>query len=79
MTIAHNDAMVTRRGLLDMQVCVPADWSDENARDFASYHNPCGTRHGWEMRRNGDSALGGDNERTPCEERDGFVHITFDA
>ena len=72
-------AEVTRVGMLDMQVCVPERWSDEDVIEFAERENPCGTEAGWSIRRDGDPKLGGDAERTKCEERSGFVHIMLDA
>ena len=70
---------VTRRGMIDMQVCVPENWADEQVKEFADKENPCGTDKGWDIRREGDKALAGDPERRPCKGRKGFVHITLDA
>ena len=36
-------AQVMRTGLLDMQVCVPKEWTDEQVLNFAEKENPCGT------------------------------------
>lgn len=72
-------AEVTKRGALDMQVCVPADWTDTQVMYFADKENPCGTEHGWFIRKAGDEALRGDPERQPCKERAGYVHIMLDA
>lgn len=72
-------AEVTRRGILDCQVCVPADWTDENVKRFADENNMCGTEQGWHIRRQGDPALAGCDERVPCESRAGHVHIMLDA
>lgn len=55
-------AEVTRMGLLDAQVCVPAEWTDEQARAFLEQQYSCGTSHGWQMRHNGHEALGGCSE-----------------
>ena len=71
--------MVTQRGLLDMQVCVPNDWSDKQAIAFAEEQFPCGTMNGWFIRRQGDKLLAGADERVPCKQRPGFVHIMLDA
>jgi len=82
MTDANHQASeptVTRRGSLDMQVCVPADWSDDQVVEFASIANPCGTVDGWGIRREGSKYLAGAPERRICEDRKGFVHITLDA
>lgn len=70
---------VTKTSMLSMQICVPNDCTDDQALDFASGENPCGTAHGWFMRKQGDEALSGADERVKCEEREGFVHIMFDA
>jgi hypothetical protein len=72
-------AEVTKRGALDMQVCVPADWNDEQVVAFANGANPCGTTLGWAIRRKGSEWLGGDSERVSCALRPGFVHVMLDA
>lgn len=72
--------IVTKRGALDMQVCVPAGWSDEEVRAFAERENPCGTANGWAIRREGDKALAGCAERVPCaDSQTSRVHIMLDA
>lgn len=70
---------VTRAGALDMQVCVPADWSDAQVKHFADTHNLCGTEHGWAIRQHGSKWLCGADERVPCADRKGFVHVMLDA
>ena len=72
-------AQITHRGCLDMQVCVPATWGDKQIIDFAESENPCGTTHGWGLRREGNKALQGQPERNPCTSRDGCVHVMLDA
>lgn len=72
-------AEITRRGALDMQVCVPEDWSDDSVVWLANRENPCGTQHGWHIRREGDEALAGAPERQPCAARPNHVHIMLDA
>jgi hypothetical protein len=72
-------AEVTRRGVLSMQVCVPADWDDYAVKRFADRENLCVTSNGWFVRKEGDKALAGSPERVPCEKRPGFVHIMLDA
>jgi hypothetical protein len=73
--------MVVYAGALDMQVCVPGDWSDEQVKGFADSAVPCGTMNGWGIRREGDRALAGASERVTCAsgDRPGFVHIMLDA
>lgn len=70
---------VTRRGALDMQVCVPAYWGDYQVTQFANTENLCGTADGWSIRKDGDKALAGDPERVPCQSRPGYVHVMLDA
>lgn len=72
-------AQVTKRSMFSMQVCVPDDFTDDQALEFAHGENPCGTAHGWSMRKQGDEALAGADERVKCLQRSGFVHIMFDA
>lgn len=72
-------AMVTRRGALDMQVCVPKDWTDEQVKEFADRENLCGTEHGWHIRKQGDEALAGCDERVQCADDPDNVHIMLDA
>lgn len=74
-----NQPQVTHRGALDMQICVPATYTDGEATSFANSANLCGTEQGWQIRRTGDKALAGQPERVPCEGRAGFVHIMLDA
>lgn len=72
-------AVVTKYGALSMQVCVPADWSDDQAIAFAERKYPCGTENGWSIRREGDAALRGDAERVACSANAAYVHIMIDA
>lgn len=72
-------AEVTRRGLLDMQVCVPEHFTNGDVRDFAERAYPCGTENGWQIREDGDAALAGAPERVKCQDRAGHVHIMLDA
>jgi hypothetical protein len=62
-----------------MQVCVPRDWTDDQAREFADGANPCGTENGWQIRRSGVPALNGAPERVQCSANAGYVHIMLDA
>lgn len=69
------NAMVTRKGLLDMQVCVPRDWTDEQAEEFANQQNPTGIESKWRMKHEDDETLSGCAERVQCAECDSHVHI----
>lgn len=71
--------MTTKIGALDMQVCVPETFTDEQVLAFAERDNECGTQYGWSIRREGSDLLAGAKERTSCKERKGFVHIMLDA
>ena len=62
-----------------MQVCVPAGWTNRQVTKFANAANPCGTKHGWMIRKQGDEALAGCDERVPCDDEAGRVHIALDA
>jgi hypothetical protein len=73
-----NEPVVTMTAPLDMQVCVPAEWTDHQVLQFAEEQNPNGAG-GWSIRRAGDRALNGDPERQNCKGRAGFVHIMLDA
>ena len=70
---------VTHAGIFSCQVCVPATYTDDEAKDFLESQCPCGTTNGWVIRKDGDENLGGAPERVPCDSRAGFVHIMFDA
>lgn len=72
-------AEVTRRGALDMQVCVPSEWTDDQVKEFADRANLCGTANGWFIRKQGDPGLAGCDERVACKERAGHVHVMLDA
>ena len=72
-------AEVTMFGAIDMQVCVPEDWSDEQVIEFAERENPCGTVLGWIIRREGDPALNKDPERQPCKARADHVPVMLDG
>jgi len=74
-----NKPEVTRKGILDMQVCVPMNWIDEQVLLFAENENTCGTKNGWHIRKEGDKYLNGSHERVQCEERVNYVHIMLDC
>ncbi len=72
-------ASVTRRGSLDMQVCIPKEWDDYMVVEFAEKENPCGSSCGWVIRREGSENLAGSAERVQCSQEPDNVHITLDA
>ena len=75
----RGSATVTKQGIFDMQVCVPAEWTDEQVKTFADRENPCGTSHGWQIRREGDKALVGAKERVQCASLSSHVHVMLMA
>jgi hypothetical protein len=68
-------AEVTRRGLLDMQVCVPDDWTDAQAEQFANTDTPTGISSDWRLRTADDPSQAGAPIRVKCQQREGHVHI----
>ena len=66
---------ITRHGIMDVQVCVPADWIDKQVIDFVK--SQVGNTM-WSIRKEGSKFLGGDPERAKCSDREGFVHIVVD-
>lgn len=72
-------AEIIRQGALSVQVCVPKDWTDEQVVAFTEAEYPCGTEHGWSIRKEGSALLGGDPERRQCAEHQSNVHIVLDA
>lgn len=73
------EATIPYHGGLDCQVCVPKKWTDKQVMEFANANNPCGTEHGWHVRKKGDPALSGDPERKMCADDADMVHIMLDA
>lgn len=92
-TPAVHGAQVTRCGFLDMQVCVPVTWTDEQAEEFANRENPAAPPNSdstlrWHARRQStyDEALAEGKitaeqalARCSCTERAGFVHLILDC
>lgn len=72
-------AQVIRMSLLDMQVCVPKAWTDQQALAYADKAYPCGTSEGWRIRRQGHRRLKGMDERVKCDECADHVHIMMDS
>jgi len=75
----NNKPEVVRTCPLDVQVCVPKEWTDEQVTDFANQAYLCGTEAGWQVTKEKDKHLGGDPERVPCKDRMGFVHVMLHA
>lgn len=69
---------VTKTGALDMQVCVPDSWTDDEITLWANDINPAGTDNGWQIRKDGDKNLNGDPERATCSDKKHHVHIMLD-
>ena len=77
----NRQATVLRHGLASMQVCVLAEWTDEQVKEFADTENPSGLGQGWTIRRQGDAALAEADERVLCDSarQGGWVHIMLDC
>jgi len=73
------EAEVTKIRALDMQVCVPKGWSDNQVIEFAEKENPCGTRNGWFIRKQESERLAGSDERVQCEKNKNNCHIILEA
>lgn len=70
---------VLKMKFLDMQVCVPRDYSDAAIIAFAERENPCGTTAGWQITKLGDKHLAGSPERVQCEEHTDNCHVMLHA
>lgn len=70
---------IARHGILDCQICVPADYTDEQVLKAAEGLNPCGASGGWHIRKEGSKYLNGAPERVTCEDDPDNVHIMLDA
>lgn len=80
--MTDREPQVSRTGALTMQVCVPAEMTDTQIEEFANRANMSGTENGWKIRKQGDPALQGENERVPCQggaDRKDCVHIMLDC
>lgn len=75
----NEDPAVVKAGLFDMQVCVPAYWSDAAVEEFANEKNPTGIGSKWKIRKEGHEMLAGSPERVACTRRDQFVHIMLEC
>lgn len=74
-----NEPEITYTGVLDMQVCVPEDFNDNQVIEYANKFNPTGIESKWEIRKTGNPRLGGCNERVKCSDKNGFVHIMLEC
>jgi hypothetical protein len=75
------EPQVIRSGIFNVQICVPKDWTDDQAKDFADLENPTGVSHGWSIQKEGCEALAGYHERVQCEGegREDFIHIMLEC
>ena len=70
---------VVHARLCSLQVCVPKNYTDKQATDFANQSHPTGINSQWVMRKKGNPDLQGDPERAQCSERKDYCHIIFDC
>lgn len=66
-----NKPCMVRIGLLDMQTCVPHDYTDKQIIEFVESQHPCGTTQGWHI----DYDLG----RVQCAKDENCVHVVVVA
>jgi len=66
---------IPRYGVLDMQICVPKEFTDEQVIEAAECHNASGTSNGWKICKEGSAWLDGCPERVQCEKYPENVHI----
>lgn len=64
-------AEVIKWSLCDIQVCVPAEFTDEQIEAFANDDHPTGIDSKWKMRQTKDPM------RVQCQERSGHVHVVL--
>lgn len=67
--------MVLKRGLCDLQVCVPKEYTDEQAEEFANKDCPTGIDSKWKLRAADDPHQLGDPIRVVCQARQEYVRI----
>lgn len=72
-------ATVIKFGALDMQVCVPADWTDEQVEEFANRENPSGLEIGWKIRPADSPYQAGAPVRVTCAKNADNVHIMLEC
>jgi hypothetical protein len=66
---------VVRTALCTMQVCVPEAFTNAQVEQFANSNSPTGIATPWVVVAQGEPPLNGDNERVPCEKREGCCHL----
>lgn len=73
------EMQVISHKLCSLQVCVPESTTDATVETFANQARPTGIESRWKIRRQGDPALAGTDERVKCTGRAGCVHIMLDC
>lgn len=68
---------IARMGWLSIQVCVPAEFTDEEAIAAGEKLCRCGTEFGWHVASS--EQIGGDPERVTCTKYPENVHIVLIA
>lgn len=64
-----------RSHLVNMQVCVPADWTLAQIESFANTDNPTGIQSRWKIAKTGHEILAGTSERVECAQDPAKVHV----
>lgn len=79
MVQSREGASITKRCLVDMQVCVPKEWTNPQVTEYANTRNPTGISSQWKIRKQGHEALEGAPERMQCANDAGKVHIMLEC
>ena len=74
-----SEPTVTKYGLVAMQVCVPAEWTDEQVEEFANRDNPSGLAAGWHIRVADSLYQAGAPVRVTCAQNADNVHIMLEC
>jgi hypothetical protein len=79
-----SEPTVMKMTLLNLSVCVPAEWTDEQVERFANADCPAGTQHGWGIQKaaeySQDLPEEQRKERVSCggpNPREGYVHVVL--
>lgn len=70
---------VIQQRFLNIQICVPKDWTDEQAEEFANEEISTGITSKWEMVHDNDDMLNGDPERAQCDDDPEYIHIVLNC
>lgn len=75
----EGEAAITNQGIMDLQICVPKTFTDDEATAKANELAPTGIESRWTMKHNGHEDLRGCDERVQCSEFKSHVHIMLEC